>query len=59
MPPTPSVSPIVCRTPNDSGTSKSVTVAAWPPTLTMLTTKSAPDRAARRSASTTTSARDP
>ena len=40
IPPTPRVSPIVCRRPNRAGTSKSVRVAACPPTWTTLTTKS-------------------
>ena len=38
MPPTPSVSPIVCRRPYRAGISKSITVAAWPPTWIMLIT---------------------
>ncbi len=35
-PPTPSVSPIVCRRPKRAGISWSITVAAWPPTWIML-----------------------
>ena len=50
MPPIPSVSPIVWRRPWRAGISKSVSVAAWPPTWIMLIAKSAPSRAARRSA---------
>ena len=37
---------MVCRMPKASGTSKSVTVAAWPPMFTVLITKSAPASAA-------------
>ena len=49
MPPTPSVSAIVCRSPNRFGTSKSISVAACPPTWIMLITWSQPSIAARRS----------
>src|SRR4051794_16612348 len=49
IPPTPSVSPIVCRSPNRSGTSKSTSVAACPPTAIALMQKSAPSTASLRS----------
>ena len=49
MPPMPSVSPIVWRRPWRAGISKSVSVAAWPPTWIMLIAKSAPSSASRRS----------
>ena len=49
MPPTPSVSAIVWRSPNRFGTSKSIRVAACPPTWIMLITWSQPSIAARRS----------
>ena len=49
MPPMPSVSPIVCRTPYRAGMSKSARVAAYPPTCTSLITYWAPSSAVRRS----------
>ena len=50
MPPIPSVSPIVWRSPYLAGISWSITVARWPPTWTMLIAKSASSSAWRRSA---------
>jgi len=38
IPPTPMVSPIVCRNPNEAGTSKSRTVAPSIPTWMVFTT---------------------
>src|SRR3954447_18890763 len=48
-PPIPSVSAIVWRSPCRAGISKSSSVAACPPTWTMLNAKSAPSSASRRS----------
>ena len=47
--PTPDVSAMVCRRPYLRGMSKSSRVAPIPPTSIMLTAKSAPSRARRRS----------
>src|SRR5665647_1351397 len=49
IPPMPTVSPMVWRRPNRPGTSKSTTVAGYPPTWIELMMKSAPSRACRRS----------
>ncbi len=49
IPPMPSVSPIVWRTPYRAGMSKSARVAAYPPTCTSLITYRAPASASRRS----------
>src|SRR6185295_1702338 len=50
MPPMPRVSPIVWRRPWRAGISKSISVAAWPPTWIMLIAWSQPSSARRRSA---------
>ncbi len=59
MPPTPRVSPMVCRRPWRSGISRSARVASRPPTMTVTTTTSAPSRAAARSRWDSTTARSP
>ncbi len=48
-PPTPVVSPMVCRRPYRAGISRSRRVASIPPTCTMSTTKSVSASARRRS----------
>ena len=48
MPPMPSVSAMVWRSPYFAGTVKSVRVASIPPICTVLMTKSTPSRASRR-----------
>jgi hypothetical protein len=56
---TPIVSPIVCRSPYFAGMSKSIRVAAYPPTWISFTTKSAPANAVRRSRLAVTTAPAP